>query len=233
MSAAPDRTDGDRFVAGWQAELQRGLSLSGEDKSYFVRGRARWLRERLRELGRTVEVALDFGCGLGDACPVLREELGAREVIGVDTSEEMVAAATRACAGPGIRFARPGPEPARASVDLATCSGVFHHIPPPERPRWLAYLRDALRPGGLLALWENNPWNPGTRLIMARIPFDRDAVTLSPLEGRRVVRAAGFEVVRTDFLFFFPRPLRALRPLEPALSRVPLGAQYLVLARRP
>ena len=90
-----------------------------------------------------------------------------------------------------------------------------------------------LRPGGLFALWENNPWNPGTRYVMSRIPFDRDAVPLAPPEARRLVRACGFEVLRTDFLFLFPRALRLMRPLEARLSRLPLGAQYQVLCRRP
>jgi hypothetical protein len=84
----------------------------------------------------------------------------------------------------------------------------------------------------VFAVFENNPWNPGTRLVMRRIPFDRDAETLSPPAGRRLLRSAGFEVLRTDFVFFFPRALHILRPLERRLARLPLGAQYLVLARK-
>ena len=110
---------------------------------------------------------------------------------------------------------------------------MFHHIPPAEREAAVAYVHGALRPGGIFALWENNPWNPGTRLVMRRIPFDRDAETLSAPATRRLLRAGGFEIERTDFLFVFPRPLRALRPLERRLARAPLGAQYLVLARKP
>lgn len=94
-------------------------------------------------------------------------------------------------------------------------------------------LRDSLSSGGLLALWENNPWNPGTRLVMSRVAFDRDAVTLSSREAARMVTAAGLGVVRTDYFFLFPRALRALRFLEPPLSKAPLGAQYQVLCRRP
>jgi hypothetical protein len=89
-----------------------------------------------------------------------------------------------------------------------------------------------LRPGAIFAFWENNPWNPGTRYVMRRVPFDRDAVTLSPPEARRWLRSAGFEILRTDFLFIFPRPLRWLRRLEPILSRAPLGGQYQVLCRK-
>jgi SAM-dependent methyltransferase len=121
----------------------------------------------------------------------------------------------------------------RGEIDLAFCNGVFHHIPPAERAAAVAYLRAALRPGGVFALWENNPWNPGTRMVMRRIPFDRDAQTLSAPAARRLLRAGGFEIERTDFLFVFPRALRMLRPLERRLASAPLGAQYVVIARKP
>ena len=128
----------------------------------------------------------------------------------------------------------PGPIAAPlGSFDLAFCNGVFHHVPPADRPAALAWVRSRLRPGGLFALWENNSWNPGTRLVMSRCAFDRDAVTLSPPAARRLVRGGGLEVVETTHLFLFPRPLRLLRPLEPLVAAVPIGAQYQVLARRP
>jgi hypothetical protein len=77
---------------------------------------------------------------------------------------------------------------------------------------------------------ENNPWNPGARLVMARIPFDKDAEPLSPVEARRLLRSGGFarcSSLRT--LFYFPRPLAFLRPVEPLLALLPLGAQYYIL----
>jgi hypothetical protein len=83
----------------------------------------------------------------------------------------------------------------------------------------------------LFALWENNPWNPGTRFAMRRISFDKDAVTLSPPQARRLVQTAEFQILRTDFLFIFPRLLRWLRPLESLLSRLPFGGQYEILCR--
>src|SRR5262249_15261920 len=115
----------------------------------------------------------------------------------------------------------------------AFCNGVFHHIPPTQRRSSVDYLIRCLRPGGLFALWENNPWNPGTRLVMSRVPFDKDAITLTPPETRRLLRAAGVEVLHTDFLFIFPRVLKWLRWIEPIVSRLPFGAQYMVLARKP
>jgi hypothetical protein len=55
---------------------------------------------------------------------------------------------------------------------------------------------------------------------------------MTPRKTRRLLRDAGFDIVRTDYLFIFPRVLRALRPLERPLSPFPLGGQYLVLARK-
>jgi hypothetical protein len=42
----------------------------------------------------------------------------------------------------------------------------------------------------------------------------------------------GFEVIQTDFLFIFPRILSRLRPLEPFVAHLPLGAQYQILCRK-
>jgi SAM-dependent methyltransferase len=112
------------------------------------------------------------------------------------------------------------------------CNGVFHHIEPADRPCALASIHRALMPGGYFAFWENNPWNPGTRLVMHRIPFDRDAKTLSAPQARRLLHGAGFDVISTDFLFLFPRALATLRPLETRLTQLPAGAQYMVLCRK-
>ncbi len=134
--------------------------------------------------------------------------------------------------GAATRFERFTDYVPAADIDLIYSNGVFHHIPPQQRPGALDFMWRALRPGGIFALWENNPWNPGTRYVMSRIPFDRDAVILSAPEACRMLRASKFEVRRVDFLFIFPRMLSWLRPLERPLSHLPLGAQYQVLARK-
>jgi SAM-dependent methyltransferase len=116
---------------------------------------------------------------------------------------------------------------------MVYCNGVFHHIAVAERASSLDYIRRCLRPGGLFALWENNPWNLGTRYVMSRCSFDRDAIMISPPEAARLLRAQGFQVISIHYLFFFPRFLKRFRFLEPHFSRIPLGAQYQILCRKP
>lgn len=94
-------------------------------------------------------------------------------------------------------------------------------------------IKACLLPGSHLAVFENNPWNPGARMVMRRIPFDRDAIPLSFLEMRNRLRTAGFQVRESRFLFYLPNALAGLRFVEPWLAGVPLGAQYYVLARVP
>jgi SAM-dependent methyltransferase len=232
-ASAPGGAEFDAYAAPYDEALAAGLSVTGEDKDYYARGRMRWLAGRLRALGIPApDTVLDFGCGLGASTPLFLDDLGARQVVGVDVSDGLLDRARDAFAGePRARFASIATHDAPASADLAFVNGVFHHIPPADRAEALRYVRRTLRPGGMFAFWENNPWNPGTRYIMSRVSFDENAITITPPEARRLLRAAGFEIVETDFLFIFPRVLRFLRPLERLVTRLPLGGQYLVLCR--
>ena len=224
--------DFDVYADEYERALGRGLRFSGESSGYFARGRLTALNLRLQALGARPGVVLDFGCGTGSSMPLLRAILGADQVIGVDVSTRALAIASAANRDPGVRYMLPGGGPDQ-TVDCVYSNGVFHHIAPAQRSEAVAYVRAALRPGGLFALCENNPWNPGTRLVMRAIPFDRHAAPVPAPAARALLSAGGFEVLHTDFLFVFPRWLRALRGLERRMQRAPIGAQYMVLARRP
>ena len=234
MSTPPQPPTFDEYAGDYDAALQQGLAVSGESKDFFAAGRIAWLRLRLEKLGvpppRSV---LDFGCGTGSSTPFLHGAFALESLFGVDVSARSVAIARQTHPAPRNHFSVLADAPAGPPVDLAFCNGVFHHIPPVERAAAIRHVFNALRPGGLFAFWENNPWNPGTRLVMSRIPFDRDAILVWPAQARRLVRGAGFEILSTTSQFFFPAALKLFRRLEPLLAPTLLGAQYLVLCRKP
>ena len=223
----------DQYAESYDAALEKGIAVSGESKDFFAAGRVHWLQRCLRALDCAPTTLLDFGCGTGSASPWLIEAFGPSALLGVDLSGKSIDVARAAHGAETVSFQTLAAWKPGGDVDLAFCNGVFHHIPLDQRAGAARSVFDALRPGGTFALWENNPWNPGTRYVMSRIPFDRDAIMLWPGETRRLLRDQGFDIVRTDFLFVFPGMLRALRGVEPLLSKLPLGAQYQVLARRP
>jgi SAM-dependent methyltransferase len=222
----------DQYAREYDRALAQGLSASGEDKTYFAAKRVQWLASRMGELGEHPARLLDYGCGTGSSTALFFEHLKVHEVTGIDPSTASRAVARSANAGSRARFLPLDDYCPEATFDIAFCNGVFHHIPPEKRAAAVECVFRSLREGGYFAFWENNPWNPGTRYVMSRIPFDRDAITLTAPEARRLLRHGGFDIAGTDYLFIFPRVLRTLRPLEPLVSRVPLGAQYLILARK-
>lgn len=64
----------------------------------------------------------------------------------------------------------------------------------------------------------------------ARLPSTSPS-TKAPTMRRRA-RDAEFAAVDVRYRIFFPHALRRLRPLEPSLTWLPLGAQYYVAARK-
>ncbi len=229
----------DSAAIAYEHQLQLGLSLSGETADYFVRGRVAMFGSLLTRFNVPPPASiLDFGCGVGNAAQSLLAACPSASLTGLDCSSESLAIAARKHAAmPSfagrLSWLHADEQLEPLNFDAAYTSGVFHHIEIDQRQAELSKIYNSLRPGGVFALFENNPWNPGTRWVMSRIPFDREAICLSPIETRRRFRDAGFAVLTTRYLFFFPSMLRWLRSFEGILSRFAFGAQYVVFARRP
>jgi SAM-dependent methyltransferase len=221
------------YAADYDSALEKGIAVSGENKEYFSSERIAWLAQCIQQSGEHPTRIMDFGCGTGSASLGLLQFASHGVVVGIDISDKSLNIARTNNADPErAQFVLRDAYVPNEDIDLAFCSGVFHHIPRSDRATAVRFVYKSLRPGGLFAVWENNPWNPGTRYVMSRIPFDRNAVPISAPATRRMLRKDGFQILRTDFLFIFPRLLRHLRFLEPSLSRLPLGAQYQVLCRK-
>src|SRR5260370_29522880 len=124
----PSEIEFDEYAAGYDATLDRGLSVTGEDKDYFARGRIKWLARCLRKLGAHPQSVLDFGCGTGSATSYLAEFLDVESVIGLDVSPKSIDAANRGSHSDGVRFMPIKEYHPASQIDLAFCNGVFHHI---------------------------------------------------------------------------------------------------------
>jgi trans-aconitate methyltransferase len=177
---------------------------------------------------------LDFGCGIGNSAPHLHEAFPNARITGVDVSKKSLSVA-RARFPDAAEFlaydpkrAPPGPP---EGYDLIFSACVFHHIEADEHVGIFRRLRERLAPGGAMAIFEHNPVNPVSRYIVATCPFDENAVLIPAAELARRQREAGFGRVDVTYTGFFPGPLKALRPLEPAMGKLPVGAQYYTLAR--
>src|SRR3954463_5740282 len=76
----------DEYADDYDAALAKGISVSGEDKMYFARGRVEWTKRVLDKLAQNPATIMDFGCGTGTSVPLFLNWPGVNLVIGTDVS---------------------------------------------------------------------------------------------------------------------------------------------------
>jgi SAM-dependent methyltransferase len=217
----------DSYGKSYEAIVQSSIDFSGLPHSFFMAAKADLLRELLAgRFGRPGKPALlDVGCGVGAFHPMLRGLAG--RLCGTDVSTASIEQAQRR--NPDVAYkpydgeALPYDD---AGFDCATAICVMHHVPP---EKWLGFLnemRRVVRPGGLVCIIEHNPFNPLTRLAVARCEFDRDAVLLRAGRTQRLLAGAGLKEVETRYFLLFPSVAAPIRRIERGLRRLPFGAQY-------
>jgi SAM-dependent methyltransferase len=186
QTAYPIRRGIPRLTRGrLEAEQQRTVEAFGWEWQTFNRLPAdaeQQFLDWIHPLGREFfvqKVVLDAGCGMGRFA-VASAAFGAREVLAVDLSDAVEAAAENARAWPNVHVVqadiyhlplRPG------CVDFGFCIGVLHHLPEPERG--FRCLVHQVNPGGAVFAWvygrENNGWlvrvvNPIRERVGSRLP---------------------------------------------------------------
>jgi SAM-dependent methyltransferase len=215
----------------YELQVEHAIGFAGREHAFYLEAKARALLDlvdrRLRN-GAPVR-ALDVGCGNGGFDSMLDplEELHA-----VDVSPEIVAAAAERV--PRVRFeVADGTRLPFAddTYDLTFTVCTLHHVEPAHRVAFVRELARVTRAGGLVVVFEHNPLNPLTRLVVRRVPFDEGVVLVGRRSLRGLARAAGLTVEETRYVLFFPWARAPFPQLERLLAPLPAGAQYFVACR--
>lgn len=216
----------------YRDRVKQAISFAGLDHDVFVEIKAKELLEiALDHLGDTATIAmLDVGCGIGLMHPYIAGRVARLE--GADVSASAIEEAARVNLSVRYVCSSGAALPhADGSFDLVFGSCVLQMVPERRWGRIVEEMARVVRDGGLVVIFEHNPWNPLTRLAVRR--WSESSSSLVPLGGlQRLVGAMRLEVIESRTIALFPSTRSRLRALERRLGFVPLGAQYVVVARR-
>ncbi len=223
----------DAYRASYREEVQRSISFMRQDVEFFAAVKARYLLDAARHLGDSERLrVLNVGCGIGIIDRLLTPCVAALE--GIDVASELVAEAATANPSATYRSYDGTSLPYQdRTFDLSFTANVLHHVPAESWETFLAEMGRVTRRGGLLVVFEQNPFNPLTRLAVSRCSFDDGCALLSRGTVTEMLPRTGFPIVASRYILTFPWPGGAFARIEGWLGSLPLGAQYLVVAKVP
>jgi SAM-dependent methyltransferase len=229
-----DKAEFDRFADAYYDQHRENVAVTGESPEYFAEYKIRQLRDIVERDEIAVSRICDFGSGIGNSIPYFRKYFPEAALTSSDVSERSLTLGRQRYPGAGdhvlIEDNRIPCETGSFDVTFSAC--VFHHIAHEEHVMWLKELHRITRPGGLIAVFEHNPLNPLTVHAVNTCPFDENAKLIFARSLAKRLSAAGWAAPRIQYNLFFPRSLAALRRFEASLGWLPLGAQYVALARK-
>lgn len=221
----------DQYGKTYGDVVQQSISFSGLKHDFFLDAKVRRLQALFAaHFGDRKPALADIGCGVGKMHPLLAPICG--PIAGSDPSGDCIAEAR--VANPGVSYAQsqghslPWDD---AAFDAALAVCVFHHVMPVERAVLVAEMKRIVRPGGLVVIIEHNPWNPATRLAVARCPFDHDAVLLDWRACEGLLREGGMDGVASEHFLLLPTAHKLAQRIEGGLAWLPAGAQYMTVGR--
>lgn len=234
---SPARTESqvsfDDYVETYRTEIDDSIGFIGQDVDFFIEIKAELLLKLARKhFGQLDKVkVLDIGSGVGLVDRFLKSEI--KNLYGVDVEDGVVEKAKVNNPEVNYRLYDGARLPFEDNTfDMCFAINVMHHVPPGMWENFSKEMYRVLKPGGIAAVFEHNPWNPLTKLAVARCEFDRDAVLLNHPKIKSLFKGAGLKVFDDSFIIFFPFQAKLFRSIETALGWLPLGAQHYVTGRK-
>jgi 2-polyprenyl-3-methyl-5-hydroxy-6-metoxy-1,4-benzoquinol methylase len=214
----------DKFADTYDQILDGSIPEALRENAYFAEYKVAVMARCTRTA--SIKSILDFGCGSGRSMYFMHQYFPTAVLYGFDLSPASLVLAKQRM--PQATLTTEWSKISLLKYDCIFAANVFHHIPKEERMLAMINCHNLLTHDGRFFLFEHNPFNPITRRIFERCPFDQDAEMLYKTEVETLAKLAGLKVIDSAYTLFFPKQLALLRGLEAVLRRLPFGAQYYV-----
>ena len=232
IQGAGGRAEFDGFADQYRDMHVENIAITGEHPEYFHEYKISDLRRAVDQAGVDPRNIFDFGSGIGNSIPYFRKYFPDSTLTCGDVSERSLALSKEKCPG-AEQYSVIGDviDLPSESQDVVFTACVLHHIPHSEHHHWLSELRRITKPGGILAIYEHNPFNPLTVRAVNTCPLDVNAHLIAGPAMKSRARAAGWQTATIAYKVFFPAALSGMRWAEPHLEWLPFGGQYRLVAQ--
>lgn len=218
-----EETDFDRYKETYADNIRDSIAFAGQEHDFYLRVKADHINSLLPDKASM----LDVGCGVGLIHKHLKP---GTKLTGIDPASTVITDAKKA--NPDHTYlsfdgqAFPFKDD---SFDFSMAICVMHHVPPRDWLMFLYEMKRVTKPGGMIAIYEHNPWNPLTLHVVKTCPFDHDAVLLSSAKTSSLFRTIRLDP-KTEYMIFTPFEQSLFRKFDKAMKFLPLGAQYVTYA---
>ncbi len=235
----------DEIARDYEKIHNQSLPPGVQSESFIIQRAAyatQWILSKIKDKEFSY---LDFGCGNGRMLKCLLDsfelrpflDTGQLQLFGFDTSSDSLSEARKLMNNESVILVENWREfPQAHRFDLVLTCHVFHHIPLKERPKTAADLYRRMKPGSRLVIWEHNPLNPVTRVLVKTCPFDKDARLLTSMKTRNLFLKSSFRLLESAYINLLPPQWvknDCLAAIEKKLLSFPIGAQYWMMFQRP
>jgi ubiquinone/menaquinone biosynthesis C-methylase UbiE len=223
----------DTFSEDYRIIHNKNLRFSGAESDYFCEHK---ILEIKKQEGSQSLKLLDFGCGDGLLSKYFLKHFPSGSYSGIDVSPENIKQALLRKQHNSSFNHYPGNElPFEDKMfDIAIAANVFHHIDRKDHVKTIMEISRTLKPGGRFYIFEHNPVNPVTQLIVKTCIFDKKAKLLLPFHFKRYFHDSRMSILKIKYLLFFPRYgiFKRFFTFEEYLWKLPFGAQYLIIGQK-
>lgn len=219
----------DKLSSNYKQLLDRDIRLFGEDSEYFASYKAMFVYKYLGD--SFIGDILDYGCGIGVVSKFLNNFFKDKNIrmLGYDVSAESIKEARNNVND--VEFTENFDDVKNRKFDAIIMANVLHHIKAEDRTEVLKKTATCLTKGGKIFVFEHNPYNPLTRIVVKLSIIDRGAVLVKSKDVAVLFRKAGIYPIEKKYIVFFPKILKIFRPLESLLGNFPIGAQYVFIGK--
>ena len=215
----------DQYSNDYKHYISDSIEKFDKDLSYYHQSKISITKDRAIQNPKNI---LDFGCGVGTMIPHMKKEFKKSKIYAFDESKDSLKALKKRYPFVSCLKKIDG----NLKFDLIFLSGVIHHIDEKIRKKILKKIYSSLSLNGRLIIFEHNPYNPLTNIVVKNCEFDRDAQLIKKKDLINICEDVSFKIDDSAYVYFFPTSMKKFKVLEKYLEWFFLGAQYFCIFKK-